>query len=57
MDQLAFWSYVDILELYHPQCPKFCHAQVLSKLNIICRKVIRQHQAALESLCGTLIYP
>lgn len=50
MDYLAFWIDVDILELYHPQCPKFCHAQVLSKLSMIYRKVISQHQAALESL-------
>lgn len=51
-------SSVDILELYHPQCPKFCHAQMLSKLNIfIYRKVIRHHQVSLESSYCTLIYP
>lgn len=53
----CFVSYVGILKLYHPQCPKFCYAQMLSKLNTIYREVISQHQGALESLCYTLIYP
>lgn len=54
----CFLSYVDIMDSYHPQCPKFRHAQMLSKLNTtIYREVISQHQVSLESLYCTLIYP
>lgn len=54
----CFLGYVDIMELYHPQCPKFQHAQMLNKLNTtVYREVISQHQVALDSLYCSLIYP
>lgn len=54
----CYLSYVDIMELYHPQCPNFQHAQMLSKLNTtMYREVISQHRVALDSLYCSLIYP